>query len=217
MTCLVLAHKATAPDILVDMPINGPALGALGIGSLFLYSAIRGKSILASAQAIITGQSPQTVKQTNPIASNTPVTDNTFGGGNIASGGIAGIAQKYIGHAYLFGGAPGENGQNPWDCSSAANWIIGHDAKMSIPGFPNGSYNGQTHGPATLSWITWGAFVSHEAKDADAGNICVWETHMGIAIGGGKMVSALNPHLGTMITTIQDGAPPGEMLFVRRI
>lgn len=70
------------------MPMNGPAIATMGIGTLFLYSAVKGKSILASAQSIITGQSPQTVKQTNPIASNTPATDNTFGGGNLpVSGG----------------------------------------------------------------------------------------------------------------------------------
>lgn len=55
------------------MPVNGPALATMTIGSLFLYSAVKGKSILSSTQAIITGQSPQTVAQTNPIASNTPL------------------------------------------------------------------------------------------------------------------------------------------------
>jgi cell wall-associated NlpC family hydrolase len=200
------------------MPINGPALGALGIGSLFLYSAIRGKSILASAQAIITGQSPQTVKQANPIVQNTPAsTDNNFGGGTIPAGGIAAAALKYQGHGYLYGGAPGPNGLGDWDCSSFCNWVIGHDMKMSIPGAPNGTYNPFNHGPATLSWITWGTAVSHNAKDAVAGNICVWETHMGIALGNGKMISALNPRLGTMVTTIAGGAPPGELLFVRSI
>jgi hypothetical protein len=50
------------------MPMNGVALGALGIGGIFLYSAIKGKSILASTQAIITGKSPATTTQTNPIS-----------------------------------------------------------------------------------------------------------------------------------------------------
>lgn len=206
-----------ALDILVEMPINGPALGALSIGSIFLYAAIKGKSVLASAQAIITGESPQSVKQSNPIASNTPVTDNTSGNGSSSAGGIAGAALKYQGHGYLYGGAPGANGLADWDCSSFCNWVIGHDMKMSIPGFPNGTYDPFQHGPATLSWITYGKFISHKANDAQAGDICVWQTHMGIAIGNGKMISALNQHLGTKITTIQDGAPAGEMLFVRRL
>lgn len=58
------------------MPFNGPALGALGIGSIFLYSAIKGKSVLATAQAIITGKSPATVSQTAGIV-NSSVTSST--------------------------------------------------------------------------------------------------------------------------------------------
>lgn len=69
------------------MPMNGPAIAMMGIGSIFLYSAVKGKSVLASAQAIITGQSPQTVANSNPIASNTPVGGNSFGGGTIINGG----------------------------------------------------------------------------------------------------------------------------------
>lgn len=199
------------------MPINGPALGALSIGSVLLYSAVKGKSILASAQAIITGQSPQTVKQTNPIASNTPVTGNTSGSGIGNAGGIAGDAQKYVGHAYLYGGAPGTNGKSPWDCSSCCNWIIGHDMGMSIPGFPHGSYNGSSHGPATLSWLVFGKTVGSDPVMAMPGDVCVWQTHMGIALGAGKMLSALNPGMGTQITTIQDGAPTGELLIIKRL
>jgi hypothetical protein len=78
------------------MPTNGPAIAMMGIGSLFLYSAVKGKSILASAQAVITGQSPQTVAQSNPIASNTPLGGNSFGGGGIPVSGGSGksILQK---------------------------------------------------------------------------------------------------------------------------
>lgn len=72
------------------MPMNGPAIAMMGAGSIFLYSAVKGKSVLASVQAIITGQSPQTVKATNTIASNTPVGGgNTFGGGPVANSGPA--------------------------------------------------------------------------------------------------------------------------------
>lgn len=40
---------------------------------------------------------------------------------------------------------------------------------------------------------------------------------MGICTDNGMMISALNSQLGTLQTTIADGAPPGELLFVRRI
>jgi hypothetical protein len=58
------------------MPMNGPALGGLAIGSLLLYSAIRGKSILATTQSVVSGQSPATVKKTEDITSPIP-TDTT--------------------------------------------------------------------------------------------------------------------------------------------
>lgn len=49
------------------MAINGLAVGSVAIGSLFVYSAIKGKSVLATAQAVITGKSPATVSQSNAI------------------------------------------------------------------------------------------------------------------------------------------------------
>lgn len=49
------------------MPINGVALAAIAGGSLFLYSGIKGKSILATLVSVTKGQSPATVKQTNTI------------------------------------------------------------------------------------------------------------------------------------------------------
>jgi hypothetical protein len=69
------------------MPMNGPALGGLAIGSLLLYSAIKGKSILATSQAVISGQSPATVKKTQDITSPvaTDITIGTTGGGSPVS------------------------------------------------------------------------------------------------------------------------------------
>jgi peptidoglycan DL-endopeptidase CwlO len=203
------------------MPINGPALGALAIGSVFLYSAVKGKSVLASAQAIIQGKSPTTVQQSLPITEITPISPNvpTIGGVSTSSSPsvIANTALEFQGHCYVYGGSPGANGKGCWDCSSFANYVIGVALKGSIPGFPNGSYNGSTHGPSTLSWITYGQSVPGGENAAQPGDLCVWETHMGIAIGGGRMVSALNPSLGTAVTTIQGGAPFGEILSVRRL
>jgi hypothetical protein len=72
------------------MPFNGVALGGLAIGSVFLYSAVKGKSVLASAQAIITGKSPATVSQTTPITEiSTPGSSgntNTSSGSTVMNG-----------------------------------------------------------------------------------------------------------------------------------
>ncbi len=57
------------------MPMNGPAIAGLGIGTLLLYSAIKGKSILATVQSVIIGQSPANVAPTEQITSPTPPAD----------------------------------------------------------------------------------------------------------------------------------------------
>jgi hypothetical protein len=73
------------------MAINGVALGALGIGGIFFYSAIKGKSVLATTQSVITGKSPATVKQAYPITDNSPTStdqqSSSVNGGVVANTG----------------------------------------------------------------------------------------------------------------------------------
>jgi cell wall-associated NlpC family hydrolase len=199
------------------MAINGVALGALAVGSAFLYSAIKGKSILATTQSIIQGQSPKSVPVDAPITDITAADTVSGVSTSTSPNVIANTALEYVGHCYLYGGSPGSNGKGCWDCSSFANYVIGTRLNASIPGFPNGSYKGTSHGPTTLSWLLFGKSVPGGASAAQPGDLCVWETHMGIAVGGGNMISALNPSLGTKVTSIQGGAPTGEILSVRRL
>jgi len=49
------------------MPVSGLAVAVTGTGALFLYSAIRGVSVLASLQSVVQGKSPATVPGTQPI------------------------------------------------------------------------------------------------------------------------------------------------------
>ena len=57
---------------------------------------------------------------------------------------------------------------------------------------------------------------------AVAGDLCVWPTHIGIALGGSQMISALNPSLGTLVTPISGQVeraadrPPGCQRRPRR-
>lgn len=64
------------------MAVNGFALAGVAAGTIFLYTAIRGKSILATTQAIIQGKAPATVPTVNTI--NT--TMGTDAAGQLASG-----------------------------------------------------------------------------------------------------------------------------------
>lgn len=47
--------------------ISVPALGAVAAGSLMLYAALKGKTVLGSVQALIKGKSPSTSASANPI------------------------------------------------------------------------------------------------------------------------------------------------------
>jgi cell wall-associated NlpC family hydrolase len=49
---------------------------------------------------------------------------------------------------------------------------------------------------------------------AQAGDLCCWQTHIGICTGSGQMISAQDPALGTGVSNIELA---GEILFVRRI
>lgn len=201
-----------------DGKVSGVGLGAVTAGALFLYSGVRGYSLLTTLQDIVTGKSPAKQAQTLPIGTPASTAAAAAAGGPASNSAIAANALTYIGHAYLYGGSPGPDGTSPWDCSSMDNWVLGHNFGLTLPGGLAG-YDGASHGPTTMDYLGWSGAqtTGHTAAAALAGDLCVWQTHMGIATGAGNMVSALNPQLGTLQTTIADAAPPGELLFVRRV
>lgn len=61
------------------MAISGPALAFIGAGTIFMYSGIKGTSVLAETLAIIQGKTPVGQPQTNPIIPSAAATtsDNT--------------------------------------------------------------------------------------------------------------------------------------------
>ena len=200
--------------------IDGVALGSIAVGVLFTYAGVTGKSVLASIQAMISGKSPSLLANINPI-NGTGNPNATPGAAGTVSGSTNGVAiandaLKYVGHKYLYGGAPGPNGQGPRDCSSFVNWVLGHDLQMTLPGGVSG-YNGSSHGPVTGGYLSWSGARTIPRSSLQAGDLCVWPTHIGIAINATQMVSALNPSLGTLVTTPENGGPQGESLTCRRI
>jgi hypothetical protein len=187
------------------MPINGVALTAVGAGVVFVWSGVKGWSVLGTVKDLVTGVQPSGTNQ-YPLSGG-----NASGGsGGVTGVGLSGIAQdalKYQGHPYLFGGAPGKSGSNAWDCSSCVNWIVGHDAGQAIPGMAAGSYDGSVHGPTTFQWAVWPGLHSVPRAQLAPGDIIVWIDHMGIYVGNDKVLSALNPGLGTMVTTVESAHP----------
>jgi NlpC/P60 family len=208
------------------MPVKGVYLAASGIGAVILYAGFKGKKWTDVTHALIAGKDPTSVGQSNPIVTS-PVAYQQGaygyggftlpGGGGTASGNaIAEDALQYQGSGYVWAGTPG-SGRGHWDCSSFANAVIGRDLGMAIPGYAAGKYIGQAHGPNTLLWLAWPGAKKVPGNSAAPGNLAIWQTHMGICIGGGKMISALNAAIGTKVTTIQGGAPAGEILTIKQL
>jgi NlpC/P60 family len=196
------------------MAVSGLGLASVAAGSVFVFAGIKGYSIPATFQDILTGKSPKIQSVSNPITGSTGT--GTAPVGTQTSSAIANDALSYNGHAYKYGGAPGTSGKNPWDCSSFCSWILGHDFSLAIPGYPAGSYDGNSHGPVTVQYLTYGSGVKRAA--VTAGDLCVWQTHMGIAISNTEMISAQDEALGTGTSAI-DGTSQslGEILFCRRV
>jgi cell wall-associated NlpC family hydrolase len=205
------------------MPVKGVYLAGAGIGAIMLYAGFKGKKWTDVTHGLISGQSPADSQSIYPIVTS-PVayTQGSYGYGGYAVGtggtasgeAIAQDALKYQGATYVWAGTPG-SGEGHWDCSSFCNAVIGRDLGMAIPMYGAGKYHGQAHGPNTVIWLVWPGAV--RVSTPEPGDLVIWQTHMGICIGGGKMISALDTNAGTVVTTFKDGSPSGEIKMFKRL
>lgn len=199
------------------MPLNGRALAASGAGLLFIWSGIKGWSVLGTLGDLITGTKPnQPVTnaleiQPKDANASTPIV------GTVGGVALAAIAEAYEGHAYRFGGAPGTDGSKPWDCSSFMNYVVGVKAGLAIPGNAPGKYTGTTHGPPTGMWAAWSGMDTVNRSQVQAGDILLWLGHMGMATGHDTMISALNPRIGTKSQQIDSGVGRGPLVRIGRL
>lgn len=147
------------------------------------------------------------------------------GGGSIvgSAAGIAGSnnkisadALKYVGAGYVFGGNASAIGK--WDCSSFVSYVLGHDLGLPLPGGKWGDpgFPPHAHGPTTLQYLVYGSALNR--SQVQAGDLVVWNTHMGIAISPSQIVAARTTATGTGLSTI-DGvtAELGETPHFRRV
>lgn len=125
----------------------------------------------------------------------------------VTGGDIATFALKYKGVPYVWGGYL----PSGWDCSGFVNYVLGHHFGLKLPG--GYTWSGKGHGPVASMYKVWGK--AHNVSTAQAGDLCVWLTHIGIAVNSHQMISALDPAQGTQVTAI--AGPSGESLTVRRV
>lgn len=122
---------------------------------------------------------------------------------------IVSVAQSHKGVRYKWAGFLPSTG---WDCSGAVNYWLGHDLGMALPG--GFHWNGKVHGPVAAQYKIWGG--STPTSDPQPGDLCCWQTHVGIYLGGGQMFSAFDSARGTLATPVTWG-PAGESLSYRHI
>ncbi|MHA7155212.1 NlpC/P60 family protein [Arthrobacter sp. TMN-50] len=104
-------------------------------------------------------------------------------GGQVSSAGIAGTAQSMIGSPYVYGGTSPSAG---WDCSGFVQWVYAQHG-IDLP---------------RTSQAQMGALTP--TSNPQPGDLVVQNGggHIGIYIGGGQMVSALNPGQGTLVHAV---------------
>jgi len=137
---------------------------------------------------------------------------------------IARDGLTYAGNGYVFGGVADRPGN--WDCSSFVSYVLGHDFGMILPGggrYGDPAYPPHYHGPVVVSYAGWaGAVALQPGQRPSAGDLCIWNGigangHIGIAVDGQTMISALNHASGTVHTPIDGYGPGGVQVEFRRI
>lgn len=118
----------------------------------------------------------------------------TGGGGNSSKGAqIASYAQQFVGNPYVYGGSSLTNGT---DCSGFTMSVFAHFG-ISLP-----------HSSAAQLGVGRGVSYS----EAQPGDIVCYSGHVGIYVGGGRIVHASTPSTGIIVSS----ATTRTILGVRR-
>lgn len=157
---------------------SAPASASLAGYTSYTYQApVAAQPAPAPQQAVSTASvAPQ------PTASTVAPQSTATTAISPAAGGIVGTAHQGIGSAYVFGGTA----FGAWDCSGFTKWVF--------------AQNGVDLPRTTWAQIAAGTPTSNpQPGDLVSQN---GGGHVGIYIGGGKMISALNPAQGTQIHSV---------------
>ncbi|MHA7274457.1 C40 family peptidase [Arthrobacter sp. TMT4-20] len=163
-------------------------------GDVISLSGNAGQATQVSAPAATAAPAPVAA----PAAAPAPAETSTLGittasetiqpmgaastGGQVSSAGIAGTAQGLVGSPYVYGGtSPGG-----WDCSGFVQWVYAQHG-IDLP---------------RTSQAQMGALTP--TSNPQPGDLVIQNGggHVGIYIGGGQMVSALNPSQGTLVHAV---------------
>ena len=126
----------------------------------------------------VRAQSTDTERTSNATA--TTASKLTDAVSSAAASGLAAIAYTGIGHPYVWGGTS----PSGWDCSGFTQWVYAQ-AGISIP--------------RVNAWTAMTPTATPSPGDLVVQN---GGAHVGIYVGNGMMISALNPSQGTLLHSV---------------
>ena len=109
------------------MPVKGTYLALTGIGAIFLWSGLKGKSWSEVLRSLIAGQNPSGVRTTSAI---TPIASPPVSGTSTGSGGAAGTSGSTPSSGSLNSMLNQLAQQKGWNAAQVACWhtLIGMEA-----------------------------------------------------------------------------------------
>jgi hypothetical protein len=201
------------------MPIKGAYLAIAGGGIVLVWSGIKGARWTDVLRNTIAGKDPHTTALTDVIHAAPPDTTGLGSLGPAGTGAPGSLAATFAG---FIGKVPYKwAGANPrgWDCSGAFNYVANRLCSLSIPGFAPRTFTGATHGPNTAVYLLWipGHANRVPRSQVTTNDVCLWLTHMGVALDNTDYVSAYDTASGTAKRPIDGGGPPGEFPMFWRL
>ncbi|MGQ1837550.1 C40 family peptidase [Kocuria turfanensis] len=157
---------------------SAPAPAAASLASYTYQAPVAAQPAAPAYQAPAPAPAPQPAVSTASVTPQANATTEI----TAAAGGIVGTAQQGVGSGYVYGGTA----FGAWDCSGFTQWVF--------------AQNG-----IDLPRTTWSQFAAGTpVANPQPGDLVSQNggAHVGIYIGGGKMISALNPTQGTQVHSV---------------
>jgi cell wall-associated NlpC family hydrolase len=205
-------HRAQTPSHLVRTTTLAAAVGAAVIGSVApaqafaeapatsgtAYSAPAASPTPAASQAPVTVQTASLPAAPAAGAATSALSPQSsdiseISATSAAAGGLVGTAMQGVGTGYVWGGTD----FGAWDCSGFTQWVYAQQG-IDLP---------------RTSQQQWAAGTP--TTDPQPGDLVVQNggAHIGIYLGGGKMISALNPTQGTFVHSVNAMPTVGYVTF----